>query len=420
MVRDTSFDGTTGGCLHISAIMLCMLALNRQERVRRLSDELQGGLIVVAGYKQMQLSGDMAAPFLQEANMWWLTGIEEPGWKAIVDGSRKALILVRPHRSKLQVVFDGRLTVEEALKISGARDVIDEDVFEQTLRQLRRAHPLVHMPIDTREYGFVANPASHELKATLERVFETVQDCTEAFAALRAVKSDDELAMMKKAARLTCSAFESVRERLANYRFEYEIEADFTAAFRRQNALHAYEPIVASGENAVTLHYVANSARLAKNSLVLIDIGARVGGYAADVTRTYAVNPTARQIQVHSAVEKAQKKIIALIAPGLLVREYLQRVDEIMKDALEEIGLLPDRTNDDVYRKYFPHAISHGLGVDVHDSLGKPRMFEPGMVITVEPGIYIEEESIGVRIEDDILVTKTGHSNLTARLSTSL
>ena len=154
--------------------------------------------------------------------------------------------------------------------------------------------------------------------------------------------------------------------------------------------------------------------------MVLIDIGARVGGYSADVTRTYCLNPTKRQKAVHAALEKAHQAIITLIAPGLPIAEYIDSVDEIMKQALYELGLLDDMSDQEAYRKYFPHAISHGLGIDTHDSLGRPRYLETGMVLTVEPGIYIPEEGIGVRIEDDILVTATGYENLTAALPTSL
>jgi Xaa-Pro aminopeptidase len=152
----------------------------------------------------------------------------------------------------------------------------------------------------------------------------------------------------------------------------------------------------------------------------VIDIGARINGYAADVTRTYAIKPSKRQQAVHAAVQNVHQRIIELLKPGLLVADYARTVDEIMKDALQTLGLLDRRDDETTYRKYFPHAVSHGLGVDVHDRLGSPRYFEPGMVITVEPGIYIPEEGIGVRIEDDILITETGHDNLTRKLSTDL
>jgi Xaa-Pro aminopeptidase len=213
-----------------------------------------------------------------------------------------------------------------------------------------------------------------------------------------------------------------VRQKLPTLRYEYEVEAEFSYYLRRHGAKgHAYDPIVASGQNACTLHYVDNTSRLKKRQLLLLDIGARSGGYAADITRTYALGePTKRQVAVHEAVQDAQRQIISLLKPDLSIEEYHRDVDVIMKQALLSLGLMKDMEDDTAYRTYFPHAISHGLGIDVHDSLGGPRYLQPGMVLTVEPGIYIPDEGIGVRIEDDILITDTGHANLSARLSTDL
>ncbi len=387
----------------------------------RLKECLGGGLVVVSGYRAMQQTADMAAPFLQEANFLWLTAIDEPGWRAIIDFMRKRVTLVRPTRSRMQEIFDGGMTDEMAMKCAGADAVIEEKDFEGELRQLLRVHPLVYsLDLDQTSYEFVINPAPGRLYKTLERIFASVHNISKELAELRAIKSDMEILAIQKSVDITTKAFTSVREQFADYRNEYEVEAAFTHAFRRQNAQHGYEPIVANGVNATTLHYVKNSGKIAKNKLTVIDIGARVNGYNADITRTYAVNPTKRQIAVHAAVDRAHQRIIALLKPDLLIQDYLSSVDDIMKDALQDLGLLKNRDDDTTYRRYFPHAVSHGLGVDVHDSLGAPRYFKPGMVLTVEPGIYIPEESIGVRIEDDIVITKNGHRNLSGSLSTSL
>ncbi|HRC28097.1 MAG TPA: aminopeptidase P N-terminal domain-containing protein [Candidatus Saccharimonas sp.] len=388
--------------------------------VTRLIEALDGGLVVLTAYSQLQLSADMPAPFVQEANFWWLSCIEQPGWKLAIDGARGKITLVRPKLTQAQVVFEGGLSDDRALKLSGAHEVIAAEEFEAFLRQAHRSHSMVHTLKLHNEYDFVVNPAQHELCAVLERIFDAVQDCARPLAQLRAMKTPSEIAAIKKAIKLTTTTFAQVREGFDSYSHECEIEADFTRSFRRHNAHHAYEPIVASGKNALTLHYTANSHKLAKSQLVLIDVGARVDGYCADITRTYCARPTKRQLQVHGAVERAHARIIALIRPGLAVGAYAAAVDEIMKDALMEVGLLEDRSDDTTYRNYFPHAVSHGLGVDVHDGLGSPHELRAGMVITVEPGIYIAEEGIGIRIEDDILVTETGHRNLSGSLSTKL
>lgn len=379
-----------------------------------------GSPVVLTAYDAMQQSGDMAAPFLQEASFWWATGIEEPGWKVIIDSSRQRTILVRPKCSDTQRIFEGEVSDKEVLSTSGADEIIAEADLESYLRRLAQRHTLVYSLYDKTAYEFVVNPAQRALHDMLTRVFASVEDIGKTLHELRAIKSDDEIDAIKKAIAVSVRAYRSVREQLDTYKHEYEIEAAFTHQFRRVNATHAYTPIVAADSHAVTLHYTANVGRTTGRSLILIDIGARVNGYSADITRTYACNPTDRQRQVHQAVASAQRKIIALLGPNVLVSEYLASVDEIMKTALEELGLLKDRSDDTTYRHYFPHAIGHGLGIDVHDSLGAPRYFQKGMILTVEPGIYIPEEGIGVRIEDDILITEKGATNLTRMLSTDL
>lgn len=389
------------------------------ENAQRLTAACEGALVVVAGYDAMQLSGDMQAPFLQEANFWWLTGIEEPGWKAIFDTSRHRTILVRPELDDVQQVFNGGLSDSEALKVSGAHAVITQKDFEHELAQMARVHPRVLTVGGVRDESFVPNPAPVRLRAQLERIFEHVELCDKQLAGLRAIKQPEEIARMKKAIKLTGEAFELVHSQWENYKYEYEIEATFTHEFRRHSATHAYAPIVAAGKRACTLHYDHNAHAVSKKDAVVMDVAARYKGYAADVTRTYSRSPSRRTVEVHAAVQRAQKSIIALLGPDLPVGEYMTRVDEIMKEELIGLGLMRDM-NDGAYRRYFPHAISHGLGVDVHDSLGAPRYFQSGMVITVEPGIYMPEEGIGVRIEDDILITDTGRVNMSGTLSTDL
>lgn len=392
---------------------------HRQNR-ERLFDVINGALVVLTAYDAVQQSGDMQAAFLQEASFWWLTGINEPGWKLILDGTRRHSTLVRPERSEVDVIFNGESDDEKVKELSCVDDIVDGKEFEKLLRQLHRHHAVVQTHEDKAAYGFVLNPAQHALRAVLERHFDSVSDCGRILHALRAIKQPEEIARMRRAIQLTVHAFEDVRVQLDTLKTEYGVEAEFTYRFRQANAQHAYEPIVASGINACTLHYVENSGACRAREMVLIDIGARVDGYCADITRTYCLNPTKRQREVHAAVEAAQRQIIECIRPGISIADYIRRSDEVMKQALHDIGLLDDMNDIDTYRKYFPHAVSHGLGVDTHDSLGAPRYLEPGMVLTVEPGIYIPEERIGVRIEDDILVTEDGYENLSSGLSTAL
>lgn len=390
----------------------------------RVYDELKGGVLAVAAYTQMQRGNDAAAHFEQEGNFWYLTGIDYPDWWLFMDAKRRRSWLVAPTVEERHEIFDGSLSHDAAQQISGVDDVIDRQEADSRLRQAARSHRLVHtvdVPPGAEHFGFTLNPATHELREKLERIFTNVSDFRLEMARLRAVKQLVEIAVMQSAIDLTVKGFEEVRKNINTYHYEYEVEADFTHTFRRAGAQgHAYDPIVAVGRNACTLHYTHNSEKLKKGELLLLDIGARQNGYAADITRTYAVGkPTKRQQAVHDAVREAQEQIIALIEPGLAVEEYYKKVDCIMQEALIGLRLIKD-IDDPAYRKYFPHSIGHGLGIDVHDALGRPDVLKAGMVMTVEPGIYIPEEGIGVRIEDDILITEDGHKNLSAKLSTNL
>lgn len=321
-------------------------------------------------------------------DFFWLTGLRAPGWVLAIDSVTGESFLIAPNIDEVHRIFDGSITEDEARRMSGIDTILNSDTAADKWRTVQTV-------------------TAHEYRPVL--------------ASLRALKNDEELRLLRTAVTLTTQTFDDVKTRLAAGSIdhsEYGLEAEYTYAFRRANARHAYEPIVAGGANALTLHYSKNGQMLPENGLVLLDIGAEAGGYCADITRTYAVGtPTDREIKVHTAVAKAHRAIIELIRPGLSFKEYHDRVDEIMQEALRELGLFNAPED---YRKYFPHAVSHGLGVDVHESLGGYDIFKPGMVLTVEPGIYIPEEGIGVRIEDDILVTADGNENLSGDLSISL
>lgn len=393
---------------------------NRQ----RLAEKLRGGLIAVTAYDRLQRSNDTAFSFEQEANFWYLTGIEEPGWKLVYDGTTHHSWLIMPAVDEVHRIFDGGMSADEAREMSGVHEVILSDELPSLYRRLTRTHSLVHtvgQPSYADSFNFSLNPALHEHRRQLERTFTKVQTANSELAKLRAIKQPQEIKAIEQAVKVTAAAYASVHERMHDFKSEAEIEAEYTYMFRRAGADgHAYDPIVAAGKNACTLHYVENSDAIKNKQLVLIDIGARHHSYAADVTRTFAKGePTKRQQAVHDAVREAQARICKLLGPDLSVEEYQRRVDEIMLDTIVELGLAQHGDTEAV-RKYMPHAVSHGLGVDVHDSLGAPRVFAPGMVLTVEPGIYLPDESIGVRIEDDIIITEDGARNLSAKISTQI
>jgi len=388
---------------------------NRRSFQNLIGDEL----FVLSGYEAVQLTGDREVPFEQEANFWYLTGIEEADWQLILDGSFVAL--VRPDVDPIHAVFNGGLSTEEAQKVSGIDTVIS---FEEAAEHIKRAAEdkkiASTIQQDWARHGFTPNPAPEKLHRKLKKLFGEVTNRRLELARLRAIKQPVEILAIREAIDLTVEAFALVARQLQDLNYEYEIQAEFDYHFAKHGSTHAYEPIVATGKNACTLHYVKNTEQLRAGELTLLDIGARVQGYSADITRTYAYGEvSSRHKAVHEAVERAHKEIISLLKPQLSVKEYHESVDQIMSRELQGLGLI-DNLDDPRYRDYFPHAVSHGLGIDVHDPLGAPEYFLEGIVLTVEPGIYIPEEGIGVRIEDDILITSGGHENLSIKLPTSL
>ena len=344
-----------------------------------------------------------------QSDFLWLTGIDDSAYGCLMTENK--LLIIRPNRSKSNILFDGKVTDQDLLSQSGFDGVYSVEDVEQELKNSMKA-------------GTVLYSIGSETGRLIKRIHKEWRsfkytNIKQLFSEMRGVKSRHEINFLREASRVSMRAFREIHISLKEFEYEYQIEAKLHYYFRYSGAQgHAYEPIVASGKNALTLHYTKNNDKLPEKGLVLIDAGARVNGYCADVTRTYAIGtPTDRQKAVHAAVEKAHHATIALLGPEKSVKEYHEEVDAIMIEALKSLGLYKKPED---YRKYFPHAISHGLGIDVHDPLGNPTHFKPGMVLTVEPGIYIPEEEIGVRIEDDILITDTGVENLTGDLPTSL
>lgn len=380
-------------------------------------------IYIFSAHDEMQRSADAAFRFQQDPYFFWLTDFNEPGWRLVVNTYDNEQVLLAPKRDAVKTLFDGSVDNETIQKCTGVKKILEYKEQADFLRSLAKQHATAYMigsHPDRHYFQHHVNPAAGRARRTMERYFKRVIDCRKELDALRACKTKREVQTMRQAIDATIVGFNAAKNAIqTSAQFEYEIEAELSYAFRKTGAGgHAYDPIVASAGNACTLHYSKNNAKLPENGLVLIDAGAVMDGYAADITRTYALGvPTKRERAVHAAVEKAHHAIIALIQPGVLLKDYIAKVDALMIEALKSVGLY-EEPND--YRKYFPHAISHGLGIDVHESLGGYGEFKPGMVLTVEPGIYIPEEGIGVRIEDDILVTETGNKNLSGALPTSL
>jgi Xaa-Pro aminopeptidase len=379
--------------------------------------------IVITANGKLQQAADEAYAFTQDSNFWYLTGIDEPDVVLVMDQNKEYLIL--PERSVVSEIFDGATTADAVSRISGIKEVYTEKegwkYFSSRLKRLRHTATLGANPPYMETFGMYANPARATLIRRLKDYNENIEllDIRQHLARLRMVKQEPELAAIQRAIDITLDTLKIISRpsTLKRYAYEYEVEADITRGFRRAGAEgHAFTPIVAAGKHAVTLHNIANEGQLASDELLVTDVGAQYNHYSADVTRTFDLGSAPKRAHnVHAAVIEVYNYACSLLKPGILMRDYEKDVETFMGEKLRELGLIKVIERDDV-RKYFPHATSHYLGLDTHDAGDYDRPLEPGVVMTVEPGIYIPEEGIGVRVEDDVLITATGITVLSARL----
>ncbi len=384
--------------------------------------------IVITANGLMQSSADDNFSFRQDSSFFYLTGINDPGIVLVMDKSKEYLIV--PPREVVIEQFDGAIDPLELTRISGVETVITEKEGWRTLsaRLKKAAHvaTLGAAPRYIEFLGMYTNPARADLIAKMKEINPKLEllDLRTHLSRMRMVKQPVEIEVIQRAIDITCSTIKNITRpsKLAKYGYEYEIEADLTQGFRRQGALgHAFHPIVSVGKNTCTMHYLKAEAPLKSGELLLLDVGADVSHYAADIARTMSIggNPSRRQKQVYDAVLDVQEYAFSLLKPGVVLQEYEQQIENYMGEKLRELGLIKT-INSEAVRQYFPHRISHFLGIDTHDAGDYEHPIEPGVIITVEPGIYIPEESIGVRIEDDVLITADGIVNLSAQLPRAL
>lgn len=383
--------------------------------------------IIITANGQLQRSGDTTYPFQQDSNFWYLTGIDDPDVVLVMDKGREYLIA--PFRDEKRATFDGEITTQDLTRVSGIDTVFDEkEGWKQLggrLDKVKHAATISAPPKYLSNYGFYTNPARANLIKKLKEHNNTIEllDISEHLVRLRMIKQPQELEAIRKAISITSDSLKQAVKpaKLAKYAYEYEIEAEIIRGFRKRGAKgHAFDPIVAAGKNATTIHYLENNARLASDELVVIDIGAEYDHYAADITRTIALSAVSRrQQQIIDAVAEVQEYGFSQLRPGIIMKDFESKIEQFMGEKLRELGLIKTIDSDSV-RKYYPHAVSHHLGLNVHDVADYSRPLEPNMVITVEPGIYIPEESIGVRIEDDVMITDSGIEILSRVLPTRI
>lgn len=401
--------------------------LHTRNRVKLSQSLEKSSVTIIQSNDQMPRNGDQFYPFRQNSSFFYFTGIEQEKSILVVDKNpegeyREVLFLLKPDKN-LEIWEGHKLTKEEATEISGVSDVkwIEElDAYLQ-LKAVERKTIYLNIPENPKFQTQVKGPEIRMYDSLKNKYpLHCFQRLAPIVNSLRVIKEHEELEIIKKACKITKEAFLRVLDKTQPGVMEFEIEAEITYEFLKQGSSgHAYAPIVASGKNACVLHYIENSEECKSGDLLLMDFGAEYGNYAADCSRTIPVNGkfTSRQRELYDACLSAFKFAKSLMIPGTSINEMHKKVGEFWEDKHIKLGLY---TKDDVknnqesplWKKYYMHGTSHFLGLDVHDVGSKNQLFEPGMVLTCEPGIYIPDENTGIRLENDILITDEGNIDL--------
>lgn len=374
--------------------------------------------IVMTANGLQQRAGDEPHPFKQDGSFWYLTGLDVHDLILVMDKGREYLII--PKREAVIEAFEGAIDPAELTRISGIKEIYNEKdgwkVLGSRIKKVQHVATLAANPPYIEYLGMYTNPARRRLIRRIKEINPNIEllDLRQHLSRMRMVKQPIEIEALTRAIDITHESLKDIARpsKFSKYAYEYEIEADLSRNFRRRgaDAQHAFTPIVASGVRGCTMHHIKNDAPLSSDELVVMDVGASYGNYSADVTRTLHLGgkPSRRQQQVHEAVCEAQDYAYSLLKPGVLMREYEKQMEVFVGEKLRELGLIKTITRGAVREQYFPHATSHFLGIDTHDAGDYDEPLKPGVVLTVEPGIYIRDEAIGVRIEDDIVITDEG------------
>ena len=396
---------------------------------RRRLQELFAGTapIVLTAAGMLQRGADQAFPFYQDASFWYFTGCDEPDCILVMDKDKEYLIV--PERSASRIAFDGAVDEASLIRASGIDTIYDDRTgwkkLGARLEKVKHAATLPAAPGYIGQLGMYTNPARRTVIRRMKSYNEHLEllDLSQHITRLRAIKQPAELAAIERAIAITGKGLrQALRpQKLKAYTREYEIEAELTRSFRLQGARgHAFSPIIAGGENACILHNEANEGTLTAGELLLCDVGAEYDHYAADISRTVSVGaPDRRQEAVFDAVLAVQEYAQSLLVPGTFLKAYEKQVELFMGEKLRALGLIKTIDSDAV-RAFYPHAASHFLGLNAHDVGMYDEPLQPGMVLTVEPGIYIRNEAIGVRIEDDVVITPEGNRVLSSALPKTL
>lgn len=400
-----------------------------QNRKRFIDRMEKNSIAIFNSNDELPTNGDAQHKFKQNSDLFWLTGIEQEDSMLVLfpDNSdakyREVLILVRPN--ELKEKWDGhRLRAGEARTISGIQTIVWLDSLDALLQAWIHNADTIYLNsnendrkanlVPVRDYRYAAAMKERYPLHNYRRSAKILKE-------LRGIKTALEVDVMQKAIDITDNTFRQLLHIIKPGIMEYEIEAEIYHSFLLQRATGpAYGSIIASGDRARTLHYVENNQECKDGELLLMDFGAEYGNYCADLTRTIPVNGKfgRRQKTVYNACLHLHRYAASILKPGISIVDYTEKVGDEATVIFQKIGLLrkSDVKNEDpenrAYRKYLYHGISHHLGIDVHDLGTRTEPIKPGMVFTIEPGIYIEEEKMGIRIENNFWITKNGNKDL--------
>jgi len=393
---------------------------NREKLVKQLSDN---SIAIVNSNDEMPRNGDQYHPYRQQSDLFYLTGIDQEKTVLVlcpqhIDPKYREVLFILKADATLEIWHGHKLTQEEAKNISGVRNVRWLDEMEAILREMMLQFDKVF--INQNEYlKFFPEVESRDTRflqsLKQQHPLHKYQRLAPLLKKLRLNKEPEEFQLLKTACKITDNAFRKVLSVTKAGMKEYEVEAELTYEFIRKGAAgHAYAPIVATGANACALHYIANDATLQDGDLLLMDFGAEYANYAADCSRTFPVNGkfSERQRALYEATLRVFYFARDLMLPGTTITEIHSKVCRKWEEEHIRLGLYSkedlekQEAQNPLYFKYYMHGTSHFIGLDVHDVGDKQTVLEPGMVLSCEPGIYIAEEGIGIRIENDILITE--------------
>jgi len=379
-----------------------------------------GDMAILFSGKAPKSTADAHYSFLPNKNFFYLTGCTQENFIVALlkteTGFETTLFIEKPDYD-VEKWYGRKLTQEAATQISGIEDVQYLDAFIAWTGKTIYNGKVERLYLDLEKLSWdeMDSPAATFASDVVKRYpFVLIKSLHFMLCDLRVIKADREVELVRKAIDITHIGLNHILEMLKPEVLEYQLEATFAYQIRMNGAERcSFETIAASGGDGVILHYVENSKPVKDGDLVLLDLGAQYNQYAADITRTYPVNGvfSDRQKQIYNIVLKAQTAVIDAMQPGLPFDELNKICQKTLSEELKAIGLIKE---DSELSKYYYHGVSHYLGLDVHDIGNRNTLLKPGMILTVEPGLYIAEENIGIRIEDDVLITASGHDVLSS------